>query len=130
MKYMMKKPCDSCPFVIAHEFHLTAERVEELRDNRGEFPCHQTVDYNQDWEEWDEDEYDGVAPQHRNTENESHCVGHLIVSWADWGGFNQIQAMTARMGEFKPEELPTPKESGCFNTWEDMVETNRERDGR
>ncbi len=119
MKYTMKKPCDSCPFVIAHEFYLTPERVEELRDNRGEFPCHQTVDYNA-----------LVEDDYRDQSGETHCVGHLIVSWADWGGFNQIQAMTARMGEFVPEELPTPKESGCFETWGDMVETNRERDGR
>lgn len=126
----MKKPCDSCPFVIAHGFYLTPERVEELQDNRGEFPCHQTVEYDQDWEEWDEDaDYDGIAPQHRDTSKETHCVGHLIVSWADWGGFNQIQAMTARMGEFIPEDLPTPEASGVFATWQDMIDTNEEREG-
>lgn len=127
MKYGMKKPCDSCPFVIGHEFYLHPERVEEIRDNRGEFPCHQTVDYDAEHEWEDDEDYDGVAPAHRSTQDESHCVGHLIVSWADWGGFNQIQAITARMGEFVPEELPTPAESGCFETWEAMVEANKNR---
>ena len=120
MNYGMKNPCDSCPFVIAHRFPLSPERVEEIRDNRGEFPCHNTVDYGA----IDDGDYDGGAlPYNRDTSGESHCVGYLIVCWSDWGGFNQIQAMSARMGEFSPEDLPLSRQAGVFKTWDDMVES-------
>ncbi len=124
MKYGMKKPCDSCPFVRRHNFYLTPERVEEIRDNRGEFPCHQTVDYNA--AVCDDEDYDGIASPHRDQSQESHCVGHLIVCWSDWKGFNQIQAMTARAKLFNPEEMPTCEEADVYDTWEEIIERMRE----
>lgn len=127
MKYGMKKPCGSCPFVRAHNFYLHPERVEEIRDNQGEFPCHNSVDYNAIVE--DDENYEGIASPRRDQSQEVHCLGHLMVCWADWGGFNQIQAFSARLGEFSPEEMPTCEEADVFDTWEEMVERMRELDG-
>ncbi len=128
MKYGMKKPCNNCPFVRRHNFHLTPERVEELRDNTGEFPCHQTVDYDQAMD--DDEGYDGVVRRDRDQSQEVHCLGHLIVQWSDWGGFNKIQAWSARLGEFSPEDMPTCEEADVYETWEEMIERCRELDGR
>jgi hypothetical protein len=119
----MKKPCDSCPFVRGHAFPLLPERVQEIRDNRGEFPCHQTVDY----DSWDDDDDDGAS---RDQAHEVHCVGHLIVQWSDWGGFNQLQAMAARFGLFDPQALPTPAEADVFATWDEMIVRMRETQRR
>ncbi len=123
MEYGLKQPCHSCPFVIAHQFPLRPERIEEIRDCRAEFSCHNTVDYDGDEEVYDDE---GVGNPYRSTKGEHHCLGHLIVCWADWGGFDQIQAMSARAGMFKPEELPTPEEAGVFATWADMIQANED----
>lgn len=120
----MKKPCVSCPFVRAHEFHLHPERIEEIRDNRGEFACHNTVDYDS-WD--DEEDEDGLD---RDRSGEQHCVGHLIVQWSDWEGFNTAQAMAARMGMFDPHALPTPEEVDVFETWDEMVQFMEDLEGR
>lgn len=128
MKYDLKKPCKTCPFVIAHEFPLRADRIEEIRDCRSTFSCHNTVDYDDidgqefDWEDEDGEEYGA----YRDTSEEQHCLGFLIVAWSEWGGFDQLQAMAARAGMFKPEELPTPEEAGVFETWQDMIDANEE----
>jgi hypothetical protein len=133
VKYGLKKPCKSCPFVIAVEFHLRPERIEEIRDCRAEFSCHNTVDYDaieddveyQDFE--DEDGAWGQADAARSTVGESHCYGHLVLTWSEWNGFDQLQAMAARAGMFDPKELPTPDEAGVFETWADMIQANEER---
>lgn len=122
MKYTMSgSPCEACPFIVANEFSLRPDRIREFMQMQ--FPCHQTVDF-ASWDECEEDDPDGRG---RDKSKEVHCLGHLIICWADWGGFNTIQAMTARIGEFDPHELPTPEESGCFETWDEMIQANEER---
>jgi hypothetical protein len=123
MKFELKKPCKTCPFVIAHEFPLRPDRIEEIRDCHATFSCHNTVDYDGPNDPYDEE---GVGRTCRDTSQEQHCLGFLIVAWADWGGFDQVAAMAARMGLFKPEELPTPEEAGVFETWADMIDANEE----
>ena len=104
MNYDLKRPCKSCPFVIAHEFCRRPERIEEIRDCRAEFSCHNTVDYDaieEDAEYEDFDDEDGAwgqASAHRSTQGESHCYGHLVLTWSEWNGFDQLQAMAARAG--------------------------------
>ena len=135
MNYDLKRPCKSCPFVIAHEFCLRPERIEEIRDCRAEFSCHNTVDYDaieEDAEYEDFDDEDGAwgqASAHRSTQGESHCYGHLVLTWSEWNGFDQLQAMAARAGLFSPKELPTPEDAGVFETWDEMIQANEERDG-
>ena len=117
MLFTMKKPCDSCPFVAAHKFMLSPARVEELEAHAdGGFPCHQTVDYNS----WDEcEDPDGLC---RDRSKEVHCLGHLILQWNEWNGFGNMAALAARMGMFKPEELPTSEAAGVFGTWQEMAD--------
>ena len=119
MNFTMKKPCDNCPFVIAHSFHLSMARVRELEEAvDGCFPCHQTVDY----ESWNDDP-DG---HDRDRSKEVHCLGHLILQWNEYNGFGTVAAMAARMGMFKPEELPTAEAAGVFESWEEMVEAQED----
>lgn len=116
MKYHLKKPCKTCPFVVSNDFYLRPGRVEEIRDNRGEFPCHNTVDY-----EAATDSETGEMASWRDTSEEQHCFGHLVLQWHEWGGFNQLQALAASMGWFNPEELPTAEEAGVYDSWDEMV---------
>ncbi|MEE8551437.1 MAG: hypothetical protein V3T08_09330 [Gemmatimonadota bacterium] len=113
---------EACPFVISHEFHLHPERVEEIRDHAGGgFPCHQTVDY----DSFDESEdADGID---RDRSKEIHCVGSLILQWADWNGFDGGPAFAARCGMFDPPALPTPDAAGVFDSWDDMIEQMEDR---
>jgi hypothetical protein len=117
MLFTMKKTCDSCPFVAAHKFMLSPERVEELEAHAdGGFPCHQTVDYSS----WDEcEDPDG---HDRDRSKEVHCLGHLVLQWNEWNGFGNMAALAARMGMFKPEELPTAEAAGVFGTWQEMAD--------
>jgi hypothetical protein len=120
-KFTMKEPCNNCPFVIAHGFHLSMARVRELEEAAdGCFPCHQTVDY----DSWDE--YEDPDGDCRDRSKEVHCLGHLILQWNEWKAFGKVAAMAARMGMFKPEELPTAYAAGVFESWEEMVEAQED----
>ena len=114
MKFDLKKPCKSCPFVVAHDFHLTPERIAEIADAFA-FPCHKTVDYDDD-------------DERINRASEQHCFGHLVVQWAEYGGFNKGAAFAAQSGMFDPHALPTPADVGCFETFGEYI--NREEDRR
>ncbi len=121
MNFTMKKPCDNCPFVIAHEFPLTADRIRELEAHvDGGFPCHQTVDYGS-WDECEDPDGEG-----RDRTKEVHCLGHLILQWNEWKGFGNLAALAAGMGMFKPEELPTSAAAGVFESWEEMADAQGE----
>ncbi len=71
MKYTRKSPCSNCPFRSDRPFHLRPGRVREIEHSldRGEFPCHKTVDYDQD-----ED-----TTTTTGNEQEVHCAGALIL---------------------------------------------------
>ncbi len=118
MQFTMKKPCDSCPFVMAYKFPLTSDRIQELEAHvDGGFPCHQTIDY----ESWDEcEDPDGLT---RDRSKEVHCLGHLILQWNEWNGFGNIAALAARLGMFDPKKLPSSEDAGVFESWEQMAET-------
>lgn len=69
--YGLTKPCGKCPFRTDVPAYLTRERAEEIIDGlvRGEFLCHQTLDY-------DDLTEDGEA---RETDHTHHCAGALIM---------------------------------------------------
>ena len=68
MHYTLTKPCPKCPFRSDIRPYLRPARVREITESlaRGEFPCHETVAYNDDGE--------GVI-----TKKSQHCAGALIV---------------------------------------------------
>lgn len=110
MKYGLKKPCASCPFVEAHDFRLRPDRIAEIAEADG-FACHNTVDYDEG----------------RNAEGEHHCYGHLVIQWAQSGGFQMVTAWAARAGEFDPTQLPASEDVGCFQTFEDYIHREEDR---
>ena len=120
MNYGLKKPCGSCPFVIANDFRLNPERILEISQANG-FSCHSTVDY-----DGAADEHGDVSP-YRDQKGEHHCFGHLVVQWAEYGGFDQLTAWAARCGDFDPNELPTPEEAGVFETFGDYIDREEGR---
>lgn len=69
MDYTMTKPCPKCPFRNDIRAYLTPERVDEIDDSlvNGEFPCHQTMDY------------DAEEGEPQETSKTRHCAGALIL---------------------------------------------------
>lgn len=126
MNYGLKKPCASCPFVKAHNFPLMPDRIMEIAD-ASSFPCHNTVNYDYETSDWDDEEFEGVAPPDRDTSNEHQCLGWLVVQWAEYEGFPNATAFMAARGYFKPEELPSPEEAGCFATFGEYAEREEGR---
>ena len=45
MDYTLRKPCVKCPFRRTAPCPLTETRLVEIASCRGEFPCHETLDY-------------------------------------------------------------------------------------
>lgn len=123
MNYGLKKPCKSCPFVMAHNFPLMPDRIREIED-ASSFPCHNTVDYDAlDYESLDgEPEY-----TFRDREGEHQCLGWLVLQWAQHRGFSPATAFMASRGLFSPEELPSPEEVGCFETFDAYVAHEEDR---
>ena len=70
MKFDLKKPCAQCPFRTDITPFIRPERAEEICasmiDLQQAFPCHKTVDYNNDG--------DGVE-----TPDSQHCAGAMIM---------------------------------------------------
>lgn len=67
MRFNLRKPCDNCPFRSDKPFYgLGPERVREIAECDGTFPCHKTTDL---------DTEDGEA---RVLPTSSHCAGFLI----------------------------------------------------
>jgi hypothetical protein len=75
MSYKLTRPCVECPSRTDVPPYLTAARVREIERGlvRGEFSCHETVDYDR-WEDDDEGE-----PQYNPSGEEEHCAGALIL---------------------------------------------------
>lgn len=65
MNFDMTKPCDNCPFRREGGIRLTDERVIEIAESDGEFPCHKTT----------VDDGNGELVE---TEKSAHCAGFLI----------------------------------------------------
>lgn len=73
MKYELTRPCAKCPFRSDIPSYISPARVREIEYtlDRGEFPCHETCDY-------DHEDEDGM-PFGRETEQSQHCAGALIL---------------------------------------------------
>lgn len=127
MNFGLKKPCSSCPFVVAHDFPLHPERIMEIRD-ASSFPCHNTVDYEHD-SDYDAEESEGVAPPSRDRSREHACMGWLVMQWTQFRGFPSWVGFVAGRA-FDPHALPSAEEAGVFPTFEAYAAREREREGR
>ncbi len=71
MKYNLTKPCAKCPFRNDIPAFITADRVRDIdrQLERNQFPCHETMDYENADGDTDAEETDRTA----------HCAGALIL---------------------------------------------------
>ncbi len=108
----MKKPCANCPFRADKRFPMLRERREEIADavlNDGYFPCHQTMDYEDDCDE------------PRETKKTHFCIGAFIVmDNEDTAYQNQMVRLECRLGILNPEEIDY--ESDVFESLDDWIE--------
>ena len=119
MDYTMTRPCDACPFRRGTPMRLRADRVTEIADmilslRGGEFPCHKTVEYPDDYDaERDGDHVDGKL----------HCAGALIFAEKNEMQ-TQMMRICHRLGLYEPEKLMNdqPVVDQVFDTVEEMME--------
>ena len=97
----MKRPCENCPFRSDRPFRrLTKKRAKSIVqtiNNDGFFPCHKTVDYDED-------------PNGRITDKSKTCIGSAVFmenTASNSGGcFSNVQyRLRAICGEFGYEDL-------------------------
>ena len=76
MDYDQTTPCSNCPFRNdGRGVYLSPDRVDEIEAalERGPFPCHKTIDYDQaDDDIYTDDLVDLSGPAFTNA---SHCAG-------------------------------------------------------
>lgn len=98
--YRLKKPCSSCPFLVANAGMILPARVDEIDRSlvRSEFPCHKTVDYTGVKDE------DGGPLESRDRTGEAHCAGALILLERS-GRPSQMMRISGRLGMYDPTKL-------------------------
>lgn len=103
--YKLTRPCDLCPFRSDIEPFLRPGRVDEIERSlvRGEFPCHNTVNYDR--------------PRRRM--DESHCAGALILL-EKLGRPSQMMRISERLGMYDPRKLDMT--APVFESFEQMRE--------
>lgn len=112
MDYDMTKPCAKCPFRRGTVMKLQEGRILEIEalfgpsngGQGGEFPCHETVDY------------DGEEDGCRDKSREKHCAGALIYAEKHEAP-TQMMRITERFGKYDRTQLADPE-----LVWEDVDE--------
>lgn len=107
--YSLKTPCPNCPFRTDVKPYLSPERVDEIRIGleRGEFPCHKTLDYDT------EDGEESVE-----TEKTAHCAGALILLEKE-GTPSQMMRICERLGMYDRRKLDM--DAPVFDSWDEMA---------
>ena len=82
--------------------------------DRGEFPCHETIDYSGD------DSDDGGSYQ--QTGDESHCAGALILLEKEERS-SQMMRIMERLGMYDRNKLDM--NAAVFDTFGDMIDVQR-----
>ena len=119
--YSITTPCPKCPFRTDVKPYLTRPRAQEIARalERSEFPCHLTTDH----DALSGDEGD----QLRNTTNEIHCAGALIVL-EKMEQPSQMMRICERLGIYDPRKLDMS--APVFESLDDMIEAQPRGRGR
>ncbi len=120
--YRLKSPCAKCPFRTDIKPFLKSDRVLEIEDSlyNGEFPCHETLDYDQD-----SDADDGG--EGRETEKTAHCAGALILL-EKLDRPSQMMRISERLGMYDRRNLDM--DAPVFDSFEEMAEAQEDRYAR
>lgn len=105
MKFGLKKPCDSCPFLRTDgAVRLRAGRIRDIHNvvtgsQGGSFPCHKTVkDEDREEDECGDEIWSGPRPHWQ------WCAGALIYALKQERP-NQLMRVALRVGLLDPDEL-------------------------
>lgn len=124
MKWDMAKPCADCPFRSDKVFPLMPGRAEEILDSiidmQQTFPCHKTVDYSDE-----EDEYEGDC--HISGSDEQHCAGATIFL-EKLECPNQMMRIAERLGLYDHTKLDM--DAPVWDSREEMEEATSEASRR
>lgn len=112
MKYTRYVPCDKCPFRRGASY-LTAARAREIATTNGEFPCHETVDY---------DAGDGSGVTRANSQV---CAGFVAFNLKS-GCPSQMIRIAGRLGMFDADKFKDA-EADVFDSVAAMVRSHRAR---
>ena len=105
--YRLVSPCAHCPFRNDIPPFLTRARVREIQRSLecGEFPCHETVTYDED-----DGEY---VPR-----DEAHCAGALILK-EKLGESSQMMRIAERLGMYDPRKLKL--DAPVYDSFDEMA---------
>lgn len=115
MNYKLTKPCINCPFRNDTKPFLTRPRAREIINAivnmQGTFPCHKTVDYDDDGEG-------------RETPKTQHCAGAMILL-EKINAPNQMMRIAERLGmyDYKKLEMNSP----IFDTTQEFIKAQTAR---
>lgn len=113
MKSDLKKPCDRCPFRIEPYFPLDPERIIEFAEMDGLFPCHKTLEYDEDVDE------------NIKTEESQLCAGWVTVH-RNQGTANQMLRIIERLGGLDWDSYDHDVE--CYEDFLDYVDLAEENE--
>lgn len=104
MKFTMTVPCDNCPFRKVGGIPLRKSRIREiaqmmLNSQSGTFPCHKSVDYEDD-----------------DPTGDVHCAGALIFAEKN-GNATQMMRIMERFGDYDHTKL---KDEHKAEVWDNM----------
>lgn len=110
--YGMTTPCAKCPFRNDIRPYLRADRVREIEESlvRSEFPCHTTVEHD-DEGEW------------RQTGKEIHCAGALILL-EKLHRPSQMMRIAGRLKMYDPTKLAM--DAPVYDSFDEMADAQEE----
>ncbi len=109
MLFTMSHPCTLCPFRKDVTPYLRKGRVLEIVNaltNGGVFPCHETVDHNDDGKQVD-------------SLTENFCAGALIMIEKKGDGPNQMMRICERLGMYNHTKLKM--NSPVYDSFGEMI---------
>lgn len=105
MDFTMTVPCNNCPFRSDKHFPLGLGTINKIVNAPGTFPCHKTVDYNEDG--------DSVVK-----ENSKVCAGYLILLEKEKQP-SQMMRIAERLGLYDYTKLDI--ESPVYDSIKDCI---------
>lgn len=112
---LIKKPCESCPFRTDVTGYITKDRATEIKNsliegNGSVFPCHKTINYNDDTLEAKQDWGGRTMP----------CAGACVLTYNELGDFNGVMQIGERLRLYSLRELDFT--SPVFESFDDFIE--------
>ncbi len=112
----MTTPCADCPFLRKGGIPLTKDRIREiggmmLSSAGGEFPCHRTVEYDDEGEE---------SVYHVPGKAEIHCAGALAFA-EKHGNSTQMMRICERLGLYDSRKITDEVKNLVWNSLKEWL---------